>query len=140
MLYKEYQDPGNLRILSLQNTAALLPTLICLLVIWKYQRKISPNGTKKEFHISQFFYRGGCSNKCTAAGNASKLFNKLLWLCTSGFPNVTDSAQEPVSDKIIGPNKEALVEFPWAKLHRMINHHEVPLAWRTSLNLWTAQL
>lgn len=43
-----------------------------------------------------------------------------------GFPNVTYSAHEPVSEKIIGPNKEVLVEFPWAKLHRMINHHKVP--------------
>lgn len=85
-----------------------------------------PNWDKKWIYISLLFCGVTCSSRCPATERDSKLCSKLLWICIWGVVNVTYSKCAPVSDKIIGPNKEALVEVPWAKLYRKINHHKLP--------------
>lgn len=82
-----------------------------------------PNRTKNK---SPLFCGVSCSRRCPARESCSKWCSKLQWVCVWGVLNVTYSEWAPVSDKIIEPNKEALVEVPWAKLHRKINHHELP--------------
>lgn len=81
---------------------------------------------KKSASVAPLFCGVSCSSRCPATESNSKQRRKLLWMCIRVVLNVTYSECAPVSDKIIGSNKEALVKVSWAKLHRKINHHELP--------------